>query len=103
MKELRQLTVMNVMAGCDPKTLTREQRKKSLKYLMFLKEKRCGRVKGRGCANGRKQRVYKTKADTSSPTVSIEALLLSCMIDALEGRDVATCNIPGAFMQADID
>ena len=44
-----------------------------------------------------------TKADTSSPTVSIESLLLSCMIDALEGRDVATCDIPGAFMQADID
>ena len=25
------------------------------------------------------------------------------MIDAKEGRDVATCDIPGAFMQADID
>ena len=103
MKELKQLIVMNVMAGCDAHKLTREQKKKSLKYLMFLKEKRCGRIKGRGCADGRKQRVYKTKADTSSPTVSIEALLLSCMIDALEGRDVATCDIPGAFMQADID
>jgi hypothetical protein len=48
-------------------------------------------------------RVYKTKADTSSPTVSIEALLLSCMMDALEERDITTCGIPGAFMQADID
>jgi hypothetical protein len=35
--------------------------------------------------------------------VSIEALLLTCAIDAKEGRDVATIDIPGAFMQADMD
>jgi hypothetical protein len=29
--------------------------------------------------------------------------MLSATIDALEGRDVATVDIPGAFMQADID
>ena len=103
MKELRQIVVMNVMSGCNAHQLTREQKKKALKYLMFLKEKRCGRIKGRGCADGRKQRLYKTKEETSSPTVSIEALLLSCMIDAMENRDVATLDIPGAFMQAMID
>jgi Reverse transcriptase (RNA-dependent DNA polymerase) len=70
---------------------------------MFLKEKRCGRIKGCGCADGWKQCVYKTKAETSSPTVSIESLMLSCMIDAMEYWDIATCDIPGAFMQADID
>lgn len=44
-----------------------------------------------------------TKQETSSPTVSTKALLLSCIIDAKEGRDVATCNVLGAFMQAKID
>jgi hypothetical protein len=29
--------------------------------------------------------------------------MLSCVIDAKEGRDVATVNIPGAFTQADMD
>lgn len=29
--------------------------------------------------------------------------MLSCMIDAEEGREVATIDIPGAFMQADMD
>jgi hypothetical protein len=29
--------------------------------------------------------------------------MMSCVIDALEGRDVATVDIPGAFMQADMD
>jgi hypothetical protein len=70
---------------------------------MFLKEKRSGDVKGRGCADGRKQRMYKTKEETSSPTVSTEALFLTYIIDAIEQRSVLICDIPGAFMQADIN
>jgi hypothetical protein len=66
---------------------------------MFLQLKRTGEVKGRGCADGRTQRDYMTKEETTSPTVSIQGLILSCMIDAKEKRDVATANIPGAFLQ----
>jgi hypothetical protein len=47
--------------------------------------------------------LYKTKQETSSLTVSIEAVLLSFMIDTMEGCDVATLDIPGAFMQVMID
>ena len=67
---------------------------------MFLKRKRCGKIKGHGCADSRSQRNYMNKQDTASPTVSTEALLLSCVIDAIERRQVATCDIPGAFMQS---
>jgi transcription elongation factor Elf1 len=70
---------------------------------MFLKEKRCGTIKGRGCADGRKQRLYKTKEETSLPTVKNKALFLSCIIKAVEQRNVLVCNMPGAFMQADIN
>ena len=91
------------MEGRRADQLTTEQKKAALRYLMFLKEKRCGRIKGRGCADGRKQRLYKTKEETSSPTVSLESLFLTCLIDAIEGRHVITCDIPGAFMQTDID
>jgi hypothetical protein len=70
---------------------------------MFLKEKQCGKIKGRGCAHGRKQREYLTKEETGSPTVAIESVMLSCTIDAHEGRNVATADIPGAFMQTDMD
>jgi hypothetical protein len=44
---------------------------------MFLKKKRCGKIKARGCADGRKQRLYKTKEETSAPTVSIESVMLT--------------------------
>jgi Reverse transcriptase (RNA-dependent DNA polymerase) len=43
------------------------------------------------------------KEETSSPPVSVEALFLSCIINALQRRDIGTCDIPGAFMRADID
>ena len=35
--------------------------------------------------------------------MSIEAVMISAVIEASEGRDVATVDIPGAFMHADID
>ena len=83
--------------------LTSEQRREALAYLMFLKRKRCGKVKGRGCADGRKQRAYVSREDATSPTVSTEAVFLTAVIDALEGREVAVVDVPGAFMQADMD
>jgi hypothetical protein len=55
-----------------------------------------------GAADGRKQQEYLTKEETSSPTVAIESVMLSCTIDAHEGRNVATADIPGAFMQTDM-
>ena len=77
--------------------------KGALPYLMFLKRKRCGKIKARGCADGRRQREFISKEEASSPTVSTHALMATCLIDAIEGRHVATADIPGAFLQATMD
>ena len=98
-KELQQMNDRAVVKPVSPQLLTKEQRARALAYLMFLKEKRCGTIKGRGCADGRKQRDWMDSDETASPTVSTAALFLSCMIDAYERRDVATTDIPGAFLQ----
>jgi hypothetical protein len=100
--ELQQLYDRDVMTPINKYDLTPEERKGALRYLMFLKEKRCGTIKGRGCADGRSQRGYMTKEETSLPTVATEALILTCVIDAIERHNVATCYIPGAFMQSDM-
>ena len=102
-KEVEQLYTRKVSKPVDGNDLTRDQKQASLRYLMFLTKKRCGRIKARGCADGRKQRKTTSKEDASAPTVAIEAVMLSAVIDAMERRDVATVDIPGAFMQADID
>jgi hypothetical protein len=69
--ELKQLHDMEALKPVMPTDLTEKQRKGALSYLMYLKRKRNGKVKARGCADGRKQRVYMTKDETSSPTVSL--------------------------------
>jgi hypothetical protein len=101
--ELQQLHDRDVLEPQTANEMTREEKHAALNYLMFLKKKRCGRIKGRGCADGRKQRVHIKKEDASSPTVAIEAVMLSCVIDAEERRHVAFLDIPGAFMQAEMD
>ena len=101
--EMKQLHDRKVVIPRDPSKLTEDQRKMVLEYLMFLKEKRSGKIKGRGCADGRKQRSLYSREESTSPTVALESVLLTATIEAKEGRDVATVDIPGAFMQADQD
>ena len=78
--------------------LTKEERTKALKYLMYLKEKRDRRIKGRGCADRRPQQIYTKKIDASSPTASLSAIMLTYVIDAFERRDFTTANLPGALL-----
>ena len=60
-------------------------------------------IKGRVFADVRKQRNWISKEDTSLPTVSTESLMISCMIDTTESKDVATDDIPGAVLQTEHD
>ena len=80
------------------KDLTWNICKRALGYLMFLKRKLSGKMKGKGCADGRPQREYITKEESSSPTVTLYALMGSCVIDTLDDRKVITVDIPGAFL-----
>jgi len=43
------------------------------------------------------------KNEVSSPTVSLEAMILSCTIDAGESRYVVVTDIPGAFLHVDME
>jgi hypothetical protein len=92
--EMWQLHERNVMKPVHASELTPEERREALAYLMFLKQKRCGKVKGRGCVDSHKQRRYIDRADAVSPTVATEAVFQ---------REVAIVDIPGAFMQVDLD
>ena len=52
--------------------------------------------------DGRIQRKYLIKYDTRAPTISMEALFLMFLIDAMEHQEVATMDKPGEFIQADM-
>ena len=57
-KELQQLHDRGVMTPKMKDELSQSERRSALQYLMFLKQKRSGQIKGRGCADGRKQREH---------------------------------------------
>eukprot|EP00957_Ditylum_brightwellii_P084719 6441527-Ditylum_brightwellii.AAC.1 len=78
--ELKQLHERMVLDSKKPEELALEGKKKSLQCLMFLVKKGWGRIKGCGCADGRKQQSYIPKDDDSAPTVAIESIMLPCLI-----------------------
>ena len=62
LKELKQFHDREVIIPKLPSELPPDIRAQALPYLMFLKRKRCGTIKGRGCADGRRQREFISKA-----------------------------------------
>jgi hypothetical protein len=79
--------------------LTKAQKKHILESQNFVEEKQDGNIKARKVVGGSKQQDYITKEDVSSPTVSAEAVMLTCVINALEDQDIAIIDIPNAFVQ----
>ena len=68
----------------------------------MIKQKRCGKINGRTVADGRKQQDLYTKAEVSSPALSLEGFLASSTIDALEGQHIAIDDVTEAFLRADM-
>ena len=60
-------------------------------------------MKGRACADGRKQREDAVKGEAASPTMSLESVLLTAVVEAAENRDIAVLDIPNAFVQTDME
>ena len=55
-KEYKQLDDMQVVVRVAHDKLTDEQKRNALNAVNLIKEKRCGKIKGRTCANGSTQR-----------------------------------------------
>ena len=66
---------------------------------MFLTQKRDGTIKGRMVYNGKPTREWLSKDDAASPTAFLESIILTAMVDAKEGRDVMSADVPNAFIQ----
>jgi hypothetical protein len=102
-QECKQLDEKKVFDPVRMKDTTAVERKNALRSINLIKEKRSGKIKARTVADGSTQRPYVKKEDSTSPTVSIEALMISIAIDAKEGRVVATADVEGAYLHADMD
>jgi len=98
-KEMDQLYKRNCFTPVNVRDMTKSERKKAQRALLFLTEKRDGSIKGRTVYDGSRTREWLHKEDTTSPTAAIESVLLTGVIDAHEGRDVLTADVPNAFIQ----
>ena len=93
-----------VVRPINANTLTLLEKKKAMPAVNLIKEKHDGVLKGRTCADGSKQRKYlKSDESVASPTAALESLIVTLLIDAYEGRDVGTYDVPGAFLQASLE
>jgi hypothetical protein len=95
--KMNQLHWCNLYKPMHWHELTQSQKEYILESHIFVEEKQDGKIKARKVVGGNKQQDYITTEDVSSPTVSAEAVMLMCVINALEDQDIATINIPNAF------
>jgi hypothetical protein len=102
-KEIINLTDNGCFGETEYEKLSQEAKDKALPILMFMVLKRNGLLKTRGCANGSVQRLYTNKEDVSSPTPDFYAFKFVCAVIAREGRDAASVDLPGFFLQTDQD
>jgi hypothetical protein len=102
-KELGQLHGRTVFEPIGIEEMTALEKKRAMESLIFLNEKRDATIKARMCANGSTQRAYISREEASSPTAASEAIITTGVIDAKQGRDVMTLDIPNAFVQTPID
>ena len=103
MREFRMLHDQKCWIPRDPTTLTRKERVTALSTVVFMKEKRDGKLKTRSCVNGSSQREYIKKEDAASPTVATDSVFITGTINAHENRDNMSFDIPGAFVTTKTD
>ena len=99
-KVLINLDVKNSCFGeIDYDSLTEEMKDKALPLLLFMVMKRSGDLKTRGVTAGNRQRACTDKNECSSPTLDFFVFKCLCALFAKEGRDTATVDLPGFFLQ----
>jgi hypothetical protein len=102
-KELDQLHQRNAFVPLNVSKLSTEEKRKAMDALMFLTEKRDGTIKGRMVYNGKPTREWLSREDSASPTAALESIMLTAIIDAHEGRDVMSADVPNAFIQTHME
>ncbi|KAI2493500.1 Reverse transcriptase (RNA-dependent DNA polymerase) [Fragilaria crotonensis] len=104
-KEFVQMEVLNVYHSVKASSMTPLQRKTALRAVnLLIKEKQDGNLRGRTCADGRPQRRFYEMAQTTSPTVSNHALVISIIERGrIRGPDVEVGDIAGGRIKADMD
>jgi hypothetical protein len=102
-KEFAQLHDKRVFKAIRASDLSSDQKRNALHAINIIKEKRNGILKGRTVADGRKQRAWYHKHETTSPTISNDSLMAILTVSAAEKRKIAMWDVEGAYLLAEQD
>ena len=102
MSELHQMVKRVCFKPIKLSELSESEIKKIQRAMMLLSQKSNGIIKGRLVFNGKGSRDYYTREEAASPTATPESIMLVLAIDAKEGRDNLTGDVPNAFIQAHV-
>ena len=83
---MKQLNFRDTFNPKNYRDLNKYKKKSILDYQISLKENIHGTLKGRTVAGGKNQMDFISKEDSSLPTVSTEAVILSCIIYSEEEK-----------------
>jgi hypothetical protein len=97
--ELSQMVSKDVFTPIDPEVKVDDW----IYSFMFMKEKydstgKFDKIKARLVAGGNNQ--FNSVMSTSSPTVSLQGIFMTSAIAAKEKREIASCDVPGAYLNA---
>ena len=93
-KEMKSLHDLDCFAPISINDLTPIEKQRAMLALMYLTEKRDGTCKGRMVYNGKPTREWLSREDSTSPTATLEGIMLTAIIDAYERRDIMMADLP---------
>ena len=93
---------MEILSSIYPDYHTAEQKRKALRVVNLIKLKRRGKLKGSMCANGEPQRKFVMREESKFPTITLEGILSTMVIDEYYDRKVATFELPRAYLRTDL-
>ena len=82
-KQLKQTHDLQMFIPMDANAVTEEDKQKAIPLLMFFTEKQFSTAKARECANVSKQREFTKKEDAASPTICLDSIFITGVIDAI--------------------
>ena len=92
-----------VVTAIDPDILSAEDKEKALNAMNLIKQKKDGTIKIRKCDDGIKKKRYLVKDESvASPSISLESLFTTLVVDAYEEHGIATFDIQGAYLHAEM-
>ena len=95
--EYKQMDTPNVFQPLHYNSILSHHKPNIINAIDLIKEKSCGKIKGRAVADGRKQQNLYEKAEVAPPTLSLEGFINTLVIDASEERNIAIADVAGAF------